>query len=213
MALAILIRVCHQAMASRRRRGRRRKDGGNPRSFRRKRAVPAHSPSPMGPPKFSRQESGSATWPKMLAQEMPSATRSNKMPSPTRSMKTVKPAVWGFRYRTTVRVPRRAIKTRRRQDCRGVSGYAEQLLLSSRYCHVEIELIPKFQIPYAREKGTHTILGTTPALGSRRESPGAITDFEKVLHNPPFHARVTIRGQREHGETAKDTHDPRYTAP
>ena len=35
----------------------------------------------------------SATWSKMLAQEMHSATRSNKMPSPTRSI------VWGSRYR------------------------------------------------------------------------------------------------------------------
>ena len=58
-------------------------------------------------------------------------------------MNMLKPAVWGFRYRTAVRIACRAVKARHIQDCRDVSGYVRKLLLSSRYRHVEIRLIPK----------------------------------------------------------------------
>ena len=51
------------------------------------------------------------------------------------------------------------------------------------------------------------------ALGSRRESPGAITDFDKALHNPQCHAHVAIRGQREDdSERARDVHDAIHCA-
>ena len=50
----------------------------------------------------------------MIAQEMPSATRSNKMLTPTRRLGVPIP------NGVAVRIARRAAKARRRQDCRSI---------------------------------------------------------------------------------------------
>ena len=140
--------------ASRRRRGRRRKDGGNPRSFRRKRAFP---PTPRGPEVLARK-SGSPTGPKMLvqeilAQEMPSATRSEEEQAMIDKDAETNPPSGGSDTERQCEFP--AERSKHGVDEIAVAslnaGYAGQLLLSSRYRHVEIGLIPRVQIGVSQE--------------------------------------------------------------